>query len=87
MRIQKKIKGRVGGLGWGGGLVGCEQRIEVFYENSKYFFSAGGGGGGRGKERGDQGRCERRSEVFLKFKILGGSGRGGSGWGEGSGKI
>ena len=42
----------------------------------------GGGGGGGG---GGQGRCERRSEAFVKIKkkiifFLGGGGGGGSGW-------
>ena len=45
---------------------------------------------GWGWEEGDQGRCERRSEVFVKIEKKnlgvggGGSGRGeGSGWGGG----
>ena len=38
----------------------CEPRIEAL--------SFGGGGGVRG--RGDQGRCERRSEVFVKFQKI-----------------
>ena len=51
----------------------------------QYFFSfvrggvVGGGGGG------GQGRCERRSEVFVKIKKKnwGGGGRVGGGWGSG----
>ena len=44
----------------------------------KIFFLGGGSGWG------GQGRCEQRSEVFVKIKkkLWGG---GGSGWGEGSG--
>ena len=48
----------------------CETSIEAL--------NLGGGGGG------DQGRCERRSEVFVKFQkifILGGRVRGGGGRG------
>ena len=47
----------------------CEPSIETLN------FGGGGGGG----EVGDQGRCERRSEVFVKFqnkKKLGGMGSG-----------
>ena len=42
----------------------------------------GGGGGGGGLGGGGQGRCEQRSEVFVKIqknKIVGGGGGGGSG--------
>ena len=47
-----------------------------------------GGGGGSGS--GDQGRCEQRSEVFVKIQKKniwggGGAGRGGSGGGGGGG--
>ena len=50
--------------------------------------STGGGGGGGGSDWGGQGRCEQRSEVFVKIqknKIVGGRfGGGGSvGWGGG----
>ena len=47
----------------------------------------GGGGSGQGGVRlGGQGRCEQRSEVFVKNKKMwgGGSGRW-KGWGGGSG--
>ena len=67
-----------GGVGWGG-QDGCERRIKVLCENSKkkIFFFGGGGGG--------QGRCEQRSEVFVKIKkkMCGGGGGvrfGVSGW-------
>ena len=38
---------------------------------------------------GGQGRCERRSEVFVKIqkKKIGGSGRGGGGGGGGGGGV
>ena len=41
----------------------------------------GGGGGGGGVGLGGQGRCEQRSEVFVKIKkkIVGGGGRFGEG--------
>ena len=58
---------------------GCVQRMEVIVKRKKV---SGGGGGGRG-------RCERRSEAFVKIKkkkkifFLGG--RGGGGWGLGGG--
>ena len=77
--------------GWGGwsrvgwGLGGCERRIKVFCENSKTKLGGGRVGGIRGGVGlGGQGRCERRSEVFVKIqkKLGGGSaGRGESGWG------
>ena len=61
---------------------GCVQRMEVIVKRKK---SGGGGGGG-----GGQGRCERRSEAFVKiqkkfFFFFGGGGGGGcrvggSGW-------
>ena len=50
----------------------CEPSIEAL--------NFGGGGGGVGGGRGDQGRFERRSEVFVKFHFfffLGGGGGGG----------
>ena len=64
----------------------CEPSIEAL--------NFGGGGGGMG----DQGRCERRSEVFVKlqkkylFFFLGGEGSSwgggvGSGWGGGQGRY
>ena len=64
-----------------------------FCENSKkkFFWGGWGSGQGGGEVRlGGQGRCEQRSEVFVKIKkkIVGGGGRfggggfrlGGSGW-------
>ena len=33
-----------------------------------FFFFGGGGGGGGGVRLGVQGRCEQRSEVFVKIK-------------------
>ena len=44
-----------------------------------FFFFFGGGGGGGGSGWGGQGRCEQRSEVFVKIqkKTVGGV----SGWG------
>ena len=55
-----------------------------------YIFFLGGGGGGRVWGGKGQGRCEQRSEVFVKIKKeklwgVGSRGGGGSGWGEGSG--
>ena len=53
---------------------GCVQRMEVIVKRKK---SRGGGGGGGG---GGRGRCERRSEAFVKiqffffFFFLGGGG-------------
>ena len=41
----------------------CEPSIEAL--NFLNFRGEGGGGGGG---RGDQGRCEQRSEVFVKFQ-------------------
>ena len=51
------------------GRGGCVQRMEVIVKRQK----TGGGGG--------QGRCERRSEAFVKIqkKIWGGGGGGGGG--------
>ena len=84
--------GGMGGRVRGGGQGGCEQRIEVFGENSKikkiFFLGGGGRGGGAGEEgriRGGQGECERRIEVFGKIhknNIGGGgsAGRGGLVW-------
>ena len=68
---------------WGlGGQDGCKRRNKVF--EKILFFFGGGGGSGWG---GGQGRCEQRSEVFVKIqkKIKlggggGGSGRGVTGW-------
>ena len=83
--------GGVGGSDWG-------VRVDVieelkFLENSQktyLFFFFGGGGGrvlGRGGSRGGQGGCERRIEVFIKFKkkILFFGGGAGSGGGSGGG--
>ena len=58
---------------------GCVQRMEVIVKRK---ISQGGWGG--------QGRCERRSEAFVKiqfffFFFFFGGGVGGSGWGVGSG--
>ena len=55
-----------------------------------FFAGEGGrGGGGGGVGLGGQGRCEQRSEVFVKIKkkIVGGSVRGGGVqvWGRGQG--
>ena len=66
---------------------GCVQRMEVIVKRKKS--REGGGGGG-------QGRCEPRSEAFVKilffssfFLFFGGGGRGGGarvgGWGLGQG--
>ena len=64
---------------------GCVQRMEIIVKWKKK--SQGGGGGGGGK-----GRCERRSEAFVKIKknnflfifflffFVGGGRGGGSGW-------
>ena len=41
----------------------CEPSIEALNFFFFFFFFFFGGGGG-----GDQGRCERRSEVFVKFQ-------------------
>ena len=90
-----------GGLGWGGqgggvGGKGSDWRVRVdvieelkFLEKFKKKFEGGGVrvvglGGGEG-----QGRCEQRSEVFVKIKknIVGGGGRGGGGGGGGSGRV
>ena len=64
------------------------------------FFFLGGGGGGRVRGWGGPGRCERRSEVFVKIRKkkyffffflggVGGSGHGGAWRGRvgGSGKM
>ena len=49
-----------------------ERRIEVFVKN--FFFFFGGGGSGRVGSGcggcGGQGRCERRSEVFVKIILI-----------------
>ena len=75
-------------------VMSCENFFFFFF----FFFFGGGGSGwmctGRGEGGsiwgggGGQGRCEQRSEVFVKIqnKLRGGSGRevglggGGSGW-------
>ena len=44
-----------------------------------FFFFGGGGGRVRGVGLGGQGRCEQRSEVFVKKKNVGGLGWGGRG--------
>ena len=72
-----------GRVGVGGGQDEYERRINVFgkIQKKNYLFFFFGGGGGVGS--GGQGRCEQRSEVFVKIKqkIKGGfGGRGGSGW-------
>ena len=63
---------------------GCVQRMEVIVKMKKV---RGGGGGG-------QGRCERRSEAFVKIPKKknflgggGGSGRGGGGVGLGGFRV
>ena len=88
-----------GGVGFGG-QDGCERRIKVFVKIQKiyiyiyfffffFFFFFFGGGGRVGGGGGGQGRCEQRSEVFVKIKRKcggGGSVRGGGfRLGEGSG--
>ena len=83
--LKRALGGRVGGQ------VGCERRIKVFLF---FVFFLGGGRVGRGVGLRGQGRCEQRSEVFVKIKKKnsgGGGGRfgggggvglgGGSGWG------
>ena len=54
------------------GQDGCGRRIKVFVKiQKKYFFLGGGvgvGSGGGGVRLGGQGRCEQRSEVFVKIK-------------------
>ena len=69
---------------------GCVQRMEVIVKWKKRQWGGGGGGGG-------QGRCERRSEAFVKIQkkkifFFGGGGRGvglggGGGGGGGSGGM
>ena len=80
-----------GGGGWLGGQGGCEQRIEVFCENSKkkFVFWGGGGRGGGGRGRVGGVRVDVNEELkflgkFKKKKIAGGGG-GGSGSGLGGG--
>ena len=71
------------GVGLGGQDV-CERRIKVF------FFGGGGSGRGGGGGRiggGGQGRCEQRSEVFVKIKKKCGGGGGGFGLGGGGGGV
>ena len=78
---------RSGGGGWGSGpggrVVGVRVDVnEEFCEDSKKKIE--GDLGGRGSGWGGQGRCERRSEVFVKIKkkiffFLGGGGGGGGG--------
>ena len=75
--------------GGGGGQVKYEQRSEAFVTfKTNIFFSGWGGsspGGGGGGGGGRQGRCERKSEVFVKIKKkkmeggVGPRGDGGSG--------
>ena len=74
MKIQqKKIGGGVwGGRGGGGGVwvdmneeCGCERRSFVKIKKRNFF--AGGSGRGGGRVGGGQGRCERRSEIFVKI--------------------
>ena len=71
LKIYLKSTGGGGGSVWGGGCQdGCEQRIKVFL----FFFRWGGGVGsgwggvGLGGGGGGQGRCEQRSEVFVKIQ-------------------
>ena len=71
-KLKKKWGGQVGGVGLGGGQVGCERRIKVFVNIKK-----NGGEVGRG---GGQDGCERRIEVFEKIHKNRG---GGGGWGRG----
>ena len=69
LQSQNIFKESTWGSGWGG-QDGCERRIIVFCEiQKKYFFFFGGGGlgGGGGSGGGGQGRCEQRSEVFVKI--------------------
>ena len=58
------------------------EELKFFFFFFFFFFSGGGVGGGR--VGGDQGRCEQRSEVFVKIQKKnwggGGLGRGGGGW-------
>ena len=82
MKIQKKIKkkiggggsGQGGGSGWGGwgGQGGWERRTEAFVKIQFFYFFLGGGGWGVGL--GGQGGCKRRSKVFVRIqkKNLGG---------------
>ena len=72
----------------GGGGGGCVQRMEVIVKRKKKSVGGGGGGGG-------QGRCERRSEAFVKiqkiffffFFFWGGGGGGGFGLGGGGVRV
>ena len=82
MKMKKKRE-KVRGEG------GCVQRMEVIVKRKK---SQGGGGWCGGGGGGGQGRCERRSEAFVKiqkknifFRGGGGSGWRGSGWRGGGG--
>ena len=65
---------------WGGGVSGCERRIEVFEKIQFFFYFFFGGGGVRSGGRvGGQVGCERRIEVFVKIqknKLGGGEGSG-----------
>ena len=66
----------------GGG--GVRVDVKELGEELKSFFFWGGGGG----SIGGQGRCEQRSEVFVKIpkkKIVGGRFGGGGGAGRGGG--
>ena len=76
VKIQKKKIGRVG---WGGGGVRMDVNEEL--KCLSKLKKNGGWGRVRGAGRGGQGRCEQRSEVFVKipkqkFYLVGESGRG-----------
>ena len=72
----------------GGGRVRMDVKEELKFLSKykkKYLFfwggvGLGGGGGGGGRVLGGQGRCEQRSEVFVKIQkkksFLGGGGQG-----------
>ena len=82
MKSQKKKLGG-GGLGWGGVRVDVNEELKFLrkLKNIFFFFLVGVGSGG-GSGWGGQGRCEQRSEVFVKKKMWGG-GSGRWGWGGG----
>ena len=106
--LRKFKKNKLGGVGigfWGGGggvRVDVNEKLKFLTKLKKlkkknFLWGGRGPGSGRGGvELGGQGRCEQRSEVFVKnkkkcgggFRSVGGGGlgQGGGGWmGGGSG--